>query len=193
MRRLRPGEDLAGGQITPRATTPQGVKMRILPRTTVGSHAMRPTPSREASRHAVSYSEPRLTYIPLQKSSCRKSMQWLLLRPLRLGGSMWHPKLPTTSASQPHSVLRPVPAAAGTYVSPNGPQMANIQPARRPHRMLSFSSRARRWTVSHIFVSANIIMSTVQICRSSVLGGTRWVSTTSLWTVGNLRILGPSY
>lgn len=33
--------------------------------------------------------------------------------------------------------------------------MANIQPALRPHRTLSFSSRARRWTVSHILVSTN--------------------------------------
>lgn len=129
----------------------------------------------------------------LQKISCKESMQWLRLRHLRLGGSMWHSKLPTTPASQPHLVLRPVPAAAGTYVSPNGPQRANIKLALRPHRTLSCSTRAPGSTVSHVFVIANMLTLWLQICRTSGLGGTRMGLDHESLDSWELGILGFSY
>lgn len=52
-------------------------------------------------------------------------MQWLRLRPsarLRLGWIDVASETPNNTSLQPHSVLRPVPAAAGTYGSPKALQ-----------------------------------------------------------------------
>lgn len=161
---LAPSRALRGAQVTPSVTAVvryprQGMKLSILPGTASDGHAMcRPTPLREASRHAVSYTGTdaylhAVTEMFLQGiHAVAASATWWTDVPSETPNNI---SFITSFGASPRACIcwyrcEPQWTAEAQYpASKPCPSYVDFSP---------FSSRTWPWTSCHMFVSTNNIL-----------------------------------